>query len=505
MMEANLISHTRLQTGFIMKRLFLSGSIVTLLAMGTAQAEVNFAKDVLPIIRDNCIECHGAEKQKGKLRLDSEKAAHDYSIIPGDLDESEFYQRIILPADDDDVMPPKGGPLKKEEIAIIKQWIEEGGKYTGTDLIAPAAEEPEVNTPEVADASSGDFDFNSDIRPILDSLSAEQKAKLMAWIGSGAEIPQQKAAEPQLVETESSEAEKAAIAQLQEKGVLAMKVAQNVNWVQANFRLVGSSIKDDSLALLKDIKNLTDLDLSKTGITDAGLAHIKDLTNLTRLNLNNTAVTDAGLAHLSGLKNLTYLNLYGTSVSDKGLDQLNGIPTLQKLYLWQTKVTDAGADNLKSQLPWLYINRGIELAALAPEPKKEEPKKEEPKKQAAAEKKPEPKKPVEKKPAPEAPSGPSIADVVLFLTKAQPETKEPAAKVAVKKVAEVKKPVAVQKAPVVKKPKVKAPEPQQGPSISKVLLFLSQAASPAPEPQKTVEAKSETNPLSIAKVLLEIN
>lgn len=498
-----------------MKKFFLTATFASVVAISSAQAEVNFATDILPILRDNCIKCHGEEKQKGKLRLDSQAAAHDSSIVAGSLDDSEFYRRIILPADDDDVMPPKDGPLKKEEIALLKQWIQEGAKYTGVDVITADAGKAAEKTQDVADAAAdSSFDFNADIQPILNTLSPDQKSKLMAWISAGAVVPQQKAAEPQLVEAESSDTEKAALAKLQADGVLAMKVAQNVNWVQANFRLAGDKIKNDHLAPLKDIPNLTDLDLSKTGISDEGLAHISGLKNLTRLNLNNTAVTDAGLAHLAGLTNLTYLNLYGTSVTDKGVENLSDIKTLQKLYLWQTKVSDSGAATLKSNLPWLYINRGIELAALAPEPAKEEPKKEEPKKEVA-EKKPEPAQEEAKKEEPAA-SGPSIADVFLFLTKAE-EAKEAAPVVAATaKVAEVKKAAQAQVAEVKKAATEKAVEVKKaveakkpaaaeasGPSISDVLLFISksEAAAPAPAEKVQEDAPKATGP-SISSVLL---
>ncbi len=477
------LSNVRDQPLLTMKRLFLSATFATICAMGSVQAEVNFAKDVLPILRDNCISCHGAKKKKGRLRLDTEAFAHKDSLIPGDLEGSELYQRVILPADDDDIMPPLDDgrkPLKKAEIEIIKNWIQEGGKYTGVDIITPAAEKP-VEAAEVADKIDSSFDFNQDIRPILDSLSADQKTKLMAWIAKGAEMPQVKASEPQLVETEVSDAEKAAIAKLQSEGVLAMKVAQNVNWVQANFRLAGEAVKDENIAVLKDIKNLTDLDLSKTSVTDSGLAHLKDLTNITRLNLNNTAITDEGLSHLVGLKNLTYLNLYGTAVTDKGLAKLSKIQTLKKLYLWQTKVTDSGANALKSELPWIYINRGIELAALAPEPKKEEPKKEAAPKQAA-------KAPVEKKkPEPSSKAkGPSISDVILFLSQADaPQKAAPKAKAAVAKKKETQKSAEA-----------------KGPSISDVILFLSQADAPqkaAPKAKAAVAEKKETKKSAEAK------
>jgi hypothetical protein len=498
-----------------MKKILIAASLATSFAIGSAQAEVNFATDILPILRDNCIKCHGAEKDKGDLRLHTQEEAHKFSIVPGKPDDSELYLRVILPADDDDIMPPKGDPLTKDQTDLLKKWIEEGGKFTGIDAISEdtkVAGEAEAAEPEAA-ASEAAFDFNSDIRPILDSLAPEQRAALMAWAAAGAPVPALKAAEPQLVEAEVTEAETAALDKLREQGVLAMRVAQNVKWVQANFRLVGDKITDEHVAPVADIRNLTDLDLSKTGITDDGLAHIKNLTNLTRLNLNNTAITDSGLNHLAGLTNLVYLNLYGTSVSDKGLEVLKGIPTLQKLYLWQTSVTDEGAAALKAELPWLYINRGIELAAVAApveEEKKEEPapqaekKAEEPKKEAAS----------------PAPAGPTIADVLLFLTAAEQPQAEPAA--SQDKVAEVNtetdKPQAsgpaisevllflsadAQPAAAAEAEKPASAPAAGGPSISDVLLFISQNENTA-APQQVADASASAE-LSIAEVLLKVN
>lgn len=498
---------------FKMKKILLAASLATSVAIGSAHAEVNFAKDILPILRDNCISCHGAEKSKGKLRLDTEAFAHKSAIVPGKLDDSELYQRVILPADDEDLMPPedKGGPLKKEQIALLKQWVEEGGKYTGVDTIAPASSKetassettPEISAPQ---NSASAFDFNTDIRPILDGLSPEQRAALMAWAAAGAAVPQLKAAEPQLVEAEVTEAESSAIEKLQEQGVLAMRLAQNVKWVQANFRLVGDKVTNESLAPVAAIQNLTDLDLSKTAVTDDGLAHIKGLTNLTRLNLNNTAITDAGLQHLSSLTNLTYLNLYGTQVTDAGLEHLKGIQTLEKLYLWQTGVTDAGAASIKQSLPWLYINRGIELATVAApvEEKKEEPKaevKEAPKAEAAPAAEP-------KKEA-AAPSGPTIADVLLFLSSNEATAVVPEAFAAPQLEATSGPTIAdvvlfittVETSPVPPAQESPSVAVNAGPSISEVVLFLNPEVAANPGTSAAI-AKQD---LTIAEVLLKLN
>ena len=86
-------------------------------------------------------------------------------------------------------------------------------------------------------------------------------------------------------------------------------------------------------------------------ITDADLKHLKELPDLTDLELRGTAVTDSGLAHLKDLNKLVILNLYDTTIGDAGLEHLKGLTKLNFLMLKQTNVTDAGARKLKQALP----------------------------------------------------------------------------------------------------------------------------------------------------------
>ena len=92
-----------------------------------------FDKDILPVIKQRCTECHGKDKQKGKLRLDSfaeykKGADGEIVVVPKDLAKSELYKRINLPDNDDDRMPPKGNRVSKPVSDLIKRWIEQGAK-----------------------------------------------------------------------------------------------------------------------------------------------------------------------------------------------------------------------------------------------------------------------------------------------------------------------------------------------------------------------------------------
>src|SRR5260221_9435297 len=90
-------------------------------------ADVDFAKEIKPIFEKSCIECHGPEKQKGKLRLDSRETALKGGkdgpvIVPKDALKSDLYHRITLPKGDDDVMPNKGDLLTKAQTDLIRDW-----------------------------------------------------------------------------------------------------------------------------------------------------------------------------------------------------------------------------------------------------------------------------------------------------------------------------------------------------------------------------------------------
>jgi len=104
------------------------------LAMISASHAVDFIKDVQPIFESKCLECHNPNKVKGKLLMNTaanllKGGESGVGLIPGQPDKSLIVERLVLPKDHDDIMPPKGGPLAANEINVIKQWISEGAKW----------------------------------------------------------------------------------------------------------------------------------------------------------------------------------------------------------------------------------------------------------------------------------------------------------------------------------------------------------------------------------------
>lgn len=106
---------------------FLSGSLNA--------AEVDFVKEIAPILEFNCVSCHSGDEPDGDFILTSKEMAFDSgsggAIDPGNPDDSMLYTMTIVERTDDELMPPlrSGGPLRKEETELLKKWIEEGANW----------------------------------------------------------------------------------------------------------------------------------------------------------------------------------------------------------------------------------------------------------------------------------------------------------------------------------------------------------------------------------------
>ncbi|MBX9627758.1 MAG: PSD1 and planctomycete cytochrome C domain-containing protein [Gemmataceae bacterium] len=111
--------------------------LVAALAAPAAAGPVDYAREVRPVLRERCYACHGALQQKAKLRVDSGAfllAAG--AVVPGKPDESELLARVGS-RDDDTRMPPEGHPLTKEQIAVLRRWVEQGAKVPADDAPEP--------------------------------------------------------------------------------------------------------------------------------------------------------------------------------------------------------------------------------------------------------------------------------------------------------------------------------------------------------------------------------
>ena len=107
---------------------------VSKLPPAAKKAGVTFDKDIKAIFEKSCVKCHGPEKQKGKLRLDSLAAVlkggeNAPNVVPMNSAKSTLVHAVARLVDDE-AMPPegKGDPLTKDQVGLIRAWIDQGAK-----------------------------------------------------------------------------------------------------------------------------------------------------------------------------------------------------------------------------------------------------------------------------------------------------------------------------------------------------------------------------------------
>jgi hypothetical protein len=113
-------------------------SMLAILLTSIASGEdVDFDRDILPILSDTCFKCHGPDEaeRKAELRLDTQAGlfglgADQPIIVPNQPDNSELYRRIVSD-DSDERMPPPDSKLvlNEKQSAAIRMWIEQGAKW----------------------------------------------------------------------------------------------------------------------------------------------------------------------------------------------------------------------------------------------------------------------------------------------------------------------------------------------------------------------------------------
>jgi mono/diheme cytochrome c family protein len=116
-------------------RILLPTAVLALLVSARA-GDPTYVTDIKPIFEKHCFDCHGEKKAKGALRLDVKEQVYggdvddEYAVVPGKADKSMAYT-LLVTQDEDDLMPPaeENNPLNKDQIALIKKWIETGATW----------------------------------------------------------------------------------------------------------------------------------------------------------------------------------------------------------------------------------------------------------------------------------------------------------------------------------------------------------------------------------------
>jgi len=118
-----------------------------LLTTSLGAAPVDFAHEVVPILRKHCAECHTGDKKKGGLSMNTrasllEGGENGVVVAPGQAQKSKLLEAIVS-ADPDVRMPPKGDRLNPAEVTTLRAWVEQGAVWTdGFAFKQPAFEPP---------------------------------------------------------------------------------------------------------------------------------------------------------------------------------------------------------------------------------------------------------------------------------------------------------------------------------------------------------------------------
>ena len=113
-------------------------------ARSSAEDAEAFEKEIRPLLIENCRKCHGAEKQKGGLRVDSRKALVEGgesgpAVVPGPPGEEPPDRR--RPAIGASFEMPPGRKLRDEQIAALERWVAAGAPWPAEAPVADRGDE----------------------------------------------------------------------------------------------------------------------------------------------------------------------------------------------------------------------------------------------------------------------------------------------------------------------------------------------------------------------------
>lgn len=277
---------------------------------------------VKPIIEEKCMSCHNSRKAKGELIMETEEL-----LVKGgkngklwDTSATDFglmMQRIHLPLEVKEHMPPKGKPqLTDEEIQVLYLWIKDGAGFT-----KKVTELPENDSLRMIAATR----FKSSDADVYDFPAADKNT----------------------------------IAKLNTDYRVVTQIAAESPAIAVNFYGAGR-FKTEQLKELEQIKNnIISLQLNKMPVTDEDLKIIAGFSNLRTLNLSFTTIKGEGIRYLTGLQNLKYLSLSGTAVGSNSLQPLASLKKLQSIQVWNTPITQQEIASLKTSFPKTSFDSGF--------------------------------------------------------------------------------------------------------------------------------------------------
>jgi ankyrin repeat protein len=140
-----------------------------------ASIQIDFNRDVKPILEANCLGCHGSRQQQSGLRLDKRQNAlrgGDYGavIMPGKSAESKLILRVA--GSEAGMQMPPTGPLSAADIGILRAWIDQGGDFP--DVQIGEKEHPPEKAIDPKVQSFLDAVRRADAAPVRKTLHADR-------------------------------------------------------------------------------------------------------------------------------------------------------------------------------------------------------------------------------------------------------------------------------------------------------------------------------------------
>ncbi|MFN0176003.1 MAG: DUF2231 domain-containing protein [Saprospiraceae bacterium] len=288
-----------------------------------------FEHVVRPILKEKCMNCHNSTKAKGDLNMETETLLlkGGKNGVPWDSTAKDLgllLQRVHLPVEEKEHMPPKGKPqLTAEEINILNHWIKNGASFS----------QKIVDLPE------------------NDSLRSWATTRINPAIVEEAPYP-------------FDAADEATIQKLNNDYRVVAPIAMNSPALEVNFYGISAfnSVYLKELASVNE--QVVSLNLNKMPLKDEDLKLIAIFPNLRQLNLAFTKITGATLGLLKSLKSLKSLSLSGTYVKFTDLSILSHLPELSTLYIWNTSLSEQDISSLKQRFPGIRIESGFKDAGI---------------------------------------------------------------------------------------------------------------------------------------------
>lgn len=283
-----------------------------------------YEKAIAPILTQKCVSCHGPDKVKGKLQLQSPeliiKGGKDGNILTSfHNEEALLLQRIHLPNADEKHMPPDGKlQLTLEELTLLTKWVKAGGNFS--KKISELAK--------------------------TDSLAILAMAYKAPAKGSG----DKKNTAPDLKEFNSN--------------YLTVNYLFNGSEdIEVNF-FQGSFYKIEQLKNLEKIKDkIVSLNMQGIPITKEDLAIIVQFTRLQKLNLNYTNLKIGDLEALKNISSLVNLSICGMEVNQNSLKTLLDKAPFTEVHIWTNHSSEKEFQQLSASNKKVKIIIGDNLDA----------------------------------------------------------------------------------------------------------------------------------------------